>query len=152
MDVQPDFRDLFAALNAAGADYLVVGAHALAAHGHVRATKDLDVWVRATAQNAERVMCALEEFGAPTARVTAEDFASAGTVFQIGVAPIRIDILTTIDGVVFEDAWAHRVLTRYGDEPVHVISRDDLIKNKRAAGRPQDLADIDALSKLPTRA
>jgi hypothetical protein len=145
MEVQPDFRDLFAALNDAGVEYLVVGAHALAAHGHVRATKDLDVWIRSARANAERLMAALDAFGAPTSRVTAADFASPGTVYQIGVAPIRVDILTTIDGVTFDEAWPNRVPSRYGDQPIQVIARDDLLRNKRAAGRPQDLADVAAL-------
>lgn len=148
MDIQPDFRDLFATLNDAGVEYLLVGAHALAAHGHVRATKDLDIWVRATPDNAERVMAALESFGAPTARVTTDDFASPGTVYEIGVAPIRIDILTAIDGVTFDEAWPRRVGSSYGDQPVQVISRDDLLRNKRASGRAQDLADVAALLAL----
>jgi hypothetical protein len=135
-------------LNDAGAEYLLVGAYALAAHGHVRATKDLDVWVRPTAQNAELVMRALEAFGAPTARVGAEDFASPGTVYQIGVAPVRIDLLTAIDGVSFDEAWPRRVASRYGDQPLHVLSRTDLLKNKRASGRAQDLADVEALLAL----
>lgn len=145
MEVQPDFRDLFAALNDARVEYLVVGGYALAAHGHVRATKDLDVWIRATSDNAERLMQALDAFGAPTSRVTAADFASPGTVYQIGVAPVRVDILTTIDGVTFDEAWPDRVSSRYGDQHIHVLSRRDLLRNKRASGRSQDLADVDAL-------
>lgn len=148
MESQPDYRDLCAALNDAGVEYLVVGAHALAAHGHVRATKDLDVWVRATPENAERVMTALEAFGAPTGRVSASDFAKPDIVYQIGEAPVRIDILTVIDGLAFEAAWPNRVATKYGDQPIHVLSVADLIANKRASGRPQDLADIDALTKI----
>lgn len=90
-------------------------------------------------------MRALVAFGAPTARVTVADFSSPGTVYQIGVAPIRIDILTTIDGVTFDEAWPNRIASRYGDQPVQVISRADLLRNKRAAGRAQDLADVEAL-------
>lgn len=148
METNSDFDDLFAALNDAGVEYLVVGAHALAAHGHVRATKDLDVWVRASTENAAKVMKALEAFGAPTARVTARDFASPGIVYQIGVAPIRVDILTAIDGVTFEEAWPRRVASRYGERPIAVLSREDLVRNKTAAGRAQDLADLEALTKL----
>jgi hypothetical protein len=143
-----DFRDLLAALNAAGAEYLVVGAHALAAHGHPRASKDLDVWVHATVDNAERTYRALAAFGAPLDDLRVDDLSTAGTIFQIGVEPVRIDIITSIDGVDFEEAWPDRVSADYGGQPVSVISRKHLIQNKRAAGRPQDVADVDALEKL----
>lgn len=145
MPVNPDFRDIFAALNAAGADYLVVGAHALAVHGHVRATKDLDVWVRCDGANAARVHEALRAFGAPLQNLSVEDLATPAIVFQIGVEPIRIDILTSIDGVTFAEAWPARVAARYGDQPIHVLGRGDLLRNKLAAGRRQDLADVEAL-------
>ncbi len=145
MRVNPDFRDLFAELNAAQAEYLVVGAHALAAHGHVRATKDLDVWVRCNTENAARVHAALGAFGAPLARLSVEDLATPGTVFQIGVPPVRVDILTSIDGVSFDEAWSARVSSRYGEAPIHVLSRDHLIQNKLASGRLQDLADVERL-------
>lgn len=102
--MSPDFKDLLSAFNAQSVEFLVVGAHALAAHGYVRATGDLDVWVRPVPENARRVMAALDSFGAPLAGLTTEDLTRPGTVFQIGVAPIRIDVLTAIDGVAFEDA------------------------------------------------
>lgn len=145
MPTNRDFRDLFAALNDAGAEYLVVGAHALAAHGHVRATKDLDVWVRCTDDNAARVHTALRNFGAPLDDLSVADLSSPDIVFQMGVAPLRIDILTSVSGITFEDAWHERVSSRYGDQPIHVLSRDCLIKNKLAAGRLQDLADVEQL-------
>ncbi|MEQ8278705.1 MAG: nucleotidyltransferase [Deltaproteobacteria bacterium] len=140
-----DFRDLLAALNDAGAEYLVVGAHALAAHGHVRATKDLDVWVRPTEENALNVLHALTAFGAPLHDLTQDDLAQPGIVFQIGVAPVRIDVITAIDGVEFDDAWSARIPVQLGDIQVHVLSRHHLIQNKRASGRLQDLADIERL-------
>lgn len=143
-----DFRDLLAELNAAGAEYLVVGAHALAVHGHARASKDLDVWVHATRENAERVYRALAVFGAPLHDLSIEDLATAGTIFQIGVEPVRVDIITSIGGVEFETAWPERVSAQYADQDVHVISRAHLIQNKKAVARPQDLADVDALEKL----
>jgi hypothetical protein len=148
MKTNSDFRDLLAALNDAGAEYLVVGAHALAAHGHPRASKDLDVWIRATAENAERTYQALAAFGAPLDDLGIEDLSTTGTVFQIGVEPVRIDIVTSIDGVDFEEAWPDRVSADYGGRAVNVISRKHLIQNKTAAGRPQDVADVDALEKL----
>ena len=103
--------------------------------------------MRAGAENAVRVIAALESFGAPTQSVTAADFAVPGITFQIGVEPLRVDIITAIDGLVFESAWPNRVASNYGGEPVYVVSRDDLIRNKRASGRPQDLADIAALER-----
>lgn len=142
-----DFKDLLAAFNAHGVEFLVVGAHALAAHGFVRATKDLDVWVRPATTNAERVLAALMEFGAPLHDLTIDDLCHAGLIFQIGVEPIRIDVITSIDGVNFEDAWTNRLKVKFADQPASVLSRRDLISNKRAAGRDQDLLDIKWLEK-----
>ena len=147
MQTNIDFRDLFAALNAAGAEYLVVGAHALAAHGHVRATKDLDVWIRASPENASRVYRALGSFGAPPHGLSVEDLAGPDLIFQIGVPPVRIDIITSIDGVEFDSAWRERMPSEYADQRVHVLSRRHLIENKKASGRLQDLADVEFLEK-----
>jgi len=143
-----DFRDLLSTFNEHGVEFLVVGAHALAAHGHVRATKDLDVWIRPDAANARRLMNALHAFGAPTHDVSESDFTTPGITFQIGVEPVRIDVITTVDGLEFEPAWQNRVAAGYGGVPAFVLSRDDLIRNKRASARPQDLADIAALERL----
>jgi len=143
--VNRDFRDLLAEFNAQGVEYLVVGAYALAAHGHVRATKDLDVWVRPEAENARRVLKALRAFGAPLHDLTEEDLTTPGLIFQIGVPPVRIDVLTAIDGVEFAEAWPARMLTKFMDQPVAVLSKEHMIKNKRATGRTQDLADVERL-------
>jgi hypothetical protein len=137
-----DFRDLIAEFNARGVEFLVVGAHALAAHGLVRATRDLDVWVRPDAANAARVIAALRAFGAPLLDLTEEDLARPGLVFQIGVAPLRIDVITAIDGVRFDEAWPDRLEARFADQAVGVLSRRHLIQNKRASGRDQDLVDL----------
>jgi len=145
--MNPDFRDLLAAFNARGVDFLVVGAHALAAHGLVRATKDLDVWVRPDVGNAERVLAALADFGAPLQDLTVDDLARPGLIFQIGVEPIRIDVITGIDGVLFPDAWAERVPARFADQQAAVLSRKHLVINKRAAGRDQDLLDLKWLER-----
>lgn len=142
-----DFAEMLSALSAAGAEYLVVGAHALAAHGHPRATGDLDVWVRPDPANAERVWAALMKFGAPLSALKKTDLQTPGVVFQIGAAPVRIDILTAIDGVEFADAWSRRVVVEIDGQRVALIGKEDLIRNKRAAGRPQDLADVAALEK-----
>ncbi len=146
-----DFRDLLAEFNVQGVEYLVVGAHALAAHGHVRATNDLDLWVRPKLENAKRVLKALDAFGAPLQGLTEADLVNPGVIFQIGVAPVRIDLLTAIDGVEFAEAWADRMRTRFSGQPVGVLSRDHLIRNKRATGRTQDLADVEWLEAHDTR-
>jgi len=143
--VSPDFRDLLSEFNARRVEYLVVGAYALAAHGRVRATGDLDIWVRPTPDNAAHVLEALTAFGAPLRDLTETDLTQPGLVFQIGIAPLRIDILTGIDGVEFADAWAARIMTKFSDQPVTVLSVEHLIRNKRAAGRAQDLADLEWL-------
>jgi hypothetical protein len=148
MAVNPDFRDLFAALNAAQAEHLVIGAYALAVHGVPRFTKDLDLWVRPSPENAGRVWSALQAFGAPLANLTADDFTHPGWMIQIGIAPNRIDLLTSADGLDFEEAWGRREAHTYGGQPVWILSRADLIRNKRATGRPQDLVDIQSLEAL----
>ena len=145
-----DFAEMLAALSAAGADYLLVGAHALAAHGVVRATGDLDVWVRPTPENASKVWGALVAFGAPLQQLTEHDLATPGVVFQIGVVPYRIDLLTSIDGVPFEEAWQRRIRVRVEGQEIPLIGREDLLRNKRATGRLRDLADAEELEKLPT--
>jgi len=124
--VNPDFRDLLSAFNAQGVEYLVVGAYALAAHGRVRATGDLDIRIRAAPDNAGRVMKALRAFGAPLQDLTLDDLSQPGIVFQIGIAPLRINILTSIDGITFDEAWPARVLTTVFAQPVAVLSVEHL--------------------------
>lgn len=143
-----DFSDLLAAFDAHGVEYLVVGAHALAAHGHVRATKDLDLWVRPNLENAAKVLAALAEFGAPLHDLAAEDLATPGTVFQIGVPPVRIDVITEIDGVRFDSAWPDRMEVALEGATIPVLSRHHLIANKKASGRLQDLADVERLEAI----
>jgi len=133
---------MLSALSGAGAEYLVVGAHALAVHGYPRATGDLDIWVRPTKENATRVWQAIEKYGAPRRNMAVEDFHTSNTVFQIGVAPGRIDLMTSIDGIEFNVAWQNRRPHVVDDHPFFVISRNDLLQNKRASGRPKDLADV----------
>ncbi len=143
-----NFLDLLSALNVAEARFLIVGGYAVGVHGRPRATKDLDVWIEASADNARRVVQALRDFGAPLGDLTEADLEKAGTGFQMGQPPERVDILTQIEGIRFEDAWPRRLQTTFGAVSCGVIGRDDLIANKRAAGRPQDLADIIALERL----
>lgn len=146
-----DFADLLRALSAAKARYLIVGAYALAVHGEPRATGDLDIWVEATARNAARVYQALREFGAPLRDLTEDDLAAPGTVFQIGIAPRRIDVLTSISGVSFGQAWRSRTRARFGNLTVPVLGRAALIRNKLAAARPRDLLDVEELRRGPRR-
>ena len=143
--MNPDFSEILLAFNVHHVEYLLVGAHALAVYGHVRATKDLDVWVRPDSENAERVLMALSAFGAPLGDLGKDDLSKAGTIFQIGVPPLRIDVITAIDGVDFADAWPDRFKTKFGGVPVFVISRHHLITNKKASARLQDLADVERL-------
>jgi hypothetical protein len=147
MRVNPDFRDLFAALNDASADYLVVGGYALAYHATPRYTKDLDVWIRPTLENARRVHRALGSFGAPLGDLTVTDLATEGIVFQMGLPPNRIDVITAIDGVRFDEAWPERIAATYGDQAIAVIGRAHLRENKLASGRPQDLVDAKTLEE-----
>ncbi len=137
-----DFAEMLSALSAEGVEYLVVGAYALAAHGLPRATGDLDIWVRPTTENAERVLRALRSFGAPLLDLKREDLLRTDTVFQIGVVPGRIDLLTGVTGVGFEEAWASRISVIVEGRQVPVIGFGELLRNKEATGRPQDLADV----------
>lgn len=142
-----DFAEMLDALLAAGAEFLIVGAHALAAHGRPRATGDLDIWVRPSGENAERVWRALVRFGAPLTELRIDDLAAPEVVFQIGIAPARIDILTSVTGLQFEEAWPRRQIIEIEGRLLPFLSREDLIRNKSALGRPRDLADIDDLER-----
>jgi uncharacterized nucleotidyltransferase DUF6036 len=145
-----DFRELLSAFNGHSVRYLVVGGYAVGVHSQPRATKDLDLLIAIDLTNAGAVYAALAEFGAPLHDMSVEDFADASTFFRMGQPPLRIEILPRIDGLEFEDMWARRVeILVDADRGIIApfISKDDLIVNKMAAGRPQDLADVDALRK-----
>lgn len=146
-----DFLDLLTALNDADARYLLVGGHAVGIFGRPRATKDFDLWIEASADNAARVVRALQAFGAPLQGVTEADFATAGNGYRMGEPPFRIELLTEISGVTFADAWGRKVTQELDGVRCHLISRADLLTNKRAAGRPQDLADVDVLERQSRR-
>jgi hypothetical protein len=143
--MNPDFVDLLRALRDAEARFLVVGAYALAHFGRPRATGDLDIWIDATPANAPRVIRALTAFGAPLHDVTEQDFARPGVVFQIGVAPGRIDLLTELTALTFDEAWRTREPGQFGEIVVDFIGREAFIRNKRATGRAKDLGDIEGL-------
>ena len=142
-----DFLDLLAALLASEARFLVVGAHAMAVHGVPRATGDLDVWIARDPENVERVWQALLDFGAPMEAlgIRRADLESPDKICQIGLPPRRIDLLTAVSGVEFEEAWGSRVGQRLGDLQIPFIGRTELIQNKKASGRLKDLADVEIL-------
>lgn len=140
-----DFVDLLRAFREADVRFIVVGAYALALHAKPRATGDLDLWVEPTIENGARVINALRQFGAPLQEVNQTDFALPGTVFQLGVAPRRIDILTALTGLNFQEAWEDRVAHKIGPCEVAFLGRRSLIQNKKALGRAKDLADLESL-------
>ena len=143
-----DYRDMLQCLLEEKVRFLLVGAYAVAVYGYPRATKDIDIFVRAAPENATSLMRALARFGAPLSEVSAADFATEGIIFQIGSSPRRIDILTRISGVDFEQAYANRQTVSVEGMDVPVISLDDLVTNKRASGRTQDLADLEKLQSV----
>jgi len=144
-----DFRDLLLALTEHEVEFLIVGAYALSFHGAPRASGDIDVFVRPSADNAARIWRALVDFGAPVASVgvVQADFEKPDLVYQIGLPPRRIDLLTSISGVSFDEAWSSRVPAEVGGRVVHFIGREMFLRNKQAAGRPKDLADAARLGK-----
>ena len=144
-----DFIDFLAALLRADARFLIVGAHAMAVHGVPRATGDLDVWVAPHPDNAERVWTALLDFGAPvrTLGLSARDLAADRMVFQIGIPPQRIDVLTSVTGLQFDAAWRTRRILRVNDLDLPFLGREELLRNKRETGRLKDLADANTLDR-----
>jgi hypothetical protein len=143
--VTKDFAELFACFNARGVRAVVVGGYALAFHAKPRFTKDIDVFVEPSPENAARLIAALDDFGFGSVGLSASDFSGPGAIVQLGMPPNRIDLLTAIDGVSFPQAWAGRVAGHYGEHPVFYLGLDELRRNKRASGRPQDLADLESL-------
>lgn len=140
-----DFREFIESLNKNNVRYLVIGGYAVAFHGHPRYTKDIDVWVGMDQENAANILKALADFGFASLGLKEEDFTSPDQIVQLGYPPRRIDILTTPPGVDFDDCYAHRVQTEMDGVLVNFIDIEDLKKNKKAAGRHQDLADLENL-------
>jgi len=145
MALNQDFKEFFELLNKHKVKYLVVGGYSVAIHGHPRYTKDIDVWILTNKENAKAILRALTDFGFGPLDLTVADFESPGQVVQLGNAPARIDILTSLTGVEFESCWGKRLLVEDGDLSYPVISLEDLKQNKRALGRHQDLADLEEL-------
>jgi hypothetical protein len=147
MEVQPDFRELLALLNAHKVEYVIVGGYALAFHGAPRSTGDLDILVNTDPGNAQRVVEAVEAYGFKSAGLTAQDFLTPENVVQLGVPPVRVDIMTSLTGVSWEEAFSGKARGDYGDVPVYFIGREQFVANKRAIGRKRDLADLEALGE-----
>src|SRR3990172_1834324 len=148
MEVQPDFRELLGLFNAHHVEYLIVGGYALAFHGAPRFTGDMDILIRPDPENAQRALDALAEFGFGSVGITRDDLTTPERVVQLGVAPVRVDLLTSLTGVSLNEAFSGRAEGRYGDIPVHYIGRVQFIANKRATGRKRDLADLEALGEV----
>jgi hypothetical protein len=142
MKINSGFKDLLQSLNAGGVRYLVVGGYAVMVHTEPRYTKDLDIWISPDRENACAMLAALAAFGAPTAGVSADDFTQPEVFFQIGVDPIRVDILTSVTGLDFPSAWKRRIVVDFGGEPTPVLCRKDILAAKIAAGRLRDQKDV----------
>lgn len=147
MEIQKDFRELLELFNAHNIDYVIVGGYALAFHGAPRFTGDIDILIKPNEQNAKRILAALAEFGFASLDISEADFTSDGNVIQLGVPPVRIDIMTSLTGVPSEKALAGRVAGNYGNITVYFIAKEDLILNKQALGRKKDIADLEALGE-----
>lgn len=147
MGANPDFVDLFKAFNAADVRYVLVGGYAVIFHTEPRYTKDIDVWIDPTRENAARAFRALAEFGAPLDGITIADLSDPHMIYQVGMEPNRIDIIMGVPGLEFAAAHARSVASSYGGQPIRVLALEDLVKAKRAAGRSQDLLDLERLGE-----
>ena len=147
MEIQPDFKDLLGLFNAHKVEYIIVGGYALAFHGAPRYTGDIDIYVKPEDENAARIISALSDFGFGSVGLSAEDFEKPEQVIQLGVPPVRVDIITSIAGISWNEAFSGRVSGKYGDIQVHYIGRKQFIINKRAVARKKDLADLEALGE-----
>ena len=148
MRLEKDFKEFIESLNKNSVRYLIVGSFALSYYSEPRYTKDIDILVDSTASNADRLMTAIREFGFSDIELGSRDFLEPDQVIQLGIAPLRIDLLTSLKGIPFADAWDRRTTGQYGDIPAFYISKQDLIDHKKLVGRKQDLADIEKLTKL----
>ena len=147
MEIQRDFKELLELLNAHSVDYLIVGGYALAYYGAPRYTGDIDIFVKPDEKNAERIIRALDEFGFGSVGIEKIDFINEDKVVQLGVPPVRIDIITSISGVTWEKAFSSKIEGKYGNIPVYFIGKEQFIENKKVIGRKKDLADIEAIEE-----
>lgn len=147
MEAQKDFKELLELFNGHKVEYMIVGAYALAFYGVPRFTADIDIFVHTSPENAKKILSALADFGFSSLSLTIEDFQNPDSVVQLGVPPVRIDIITSITGVTWEDADKGKQEGLYGDVPVHFLGKEQYITNKRATGRKKDLADLESLGE-----
>ena len=147
METEKDYEEFLGLLNKHDVKYCIVGAFALAFHAEPRYTKDIDIWIQASTENAAKLLLALNEFGFGSLNLNAEDFSHEGNIIQLGYEPVRIDIITSIKGLDFSDIWKNRVQGSYGRQTVNFIDRENLIKSKKISNRPQDKADLARLTE-----
>ncbi len=147
MEIQPDYKELLELLNAHNVDYIIVGAYALAFHGVPRFTGDIDIFVKPESKNAERIVAVLKEFGFGSLDLDKSDFQQPDQVIQLGVPPVRVDLLTSLTAVPWHKAYSGKVEGTYGDVPIYFLGRKEFLANKKALGRKKDLADIEALGE-----
>jgi len=147
MEIQKDFKELLELFNGYNVEYMIIGAYALAYHGAPRFTGDIDIFVQPSLENAHKILSALNAFGFSSSNLTIEDFQNPKSVIQLGVPPVRIDLITSISGVTWEQADQGKIEGFYGDVPVHFLGKEQYIANKRAAGRKKDLADLESLGE-----
>jgi hypothetical protein len=147
MEIYQDFKEFVESLNARKVEFLIVGAHARAFYGAPRFTRDLDIWINPTVENAQKVVGALSDFGFESLKYSAEDFADPDSIIQLGIEPVRIDLVTSITGVTWEQAWQGRQAGNLANIPVFFLGKSEFIANKRATGRLKDLADLEELGE-----
>lgn len=148
MRVEKDFKEFIALLNKNSVRYLIIGGFAYSFYAEPRFTKDIDILIESSKENAEKILTVIKNFGFPDVGLTYKDFLEPSQIIQLGIAPLRIDIVSSIKGMDFKTAWKNRVIGLFGDIDAYFISKKDLIKSKRALGRKQDLADIEKLEKI----
>lgn len=148
MEKSKDFEELFGLLNQNNVKYLLVGGYAFAIHAEPRYTKDIDIFYKADRKNVRNLQKAINDFGFSSLNISMDDYLNPGRVIQLGMAPYRIDLMNEIDGVSYDNAWKNRIQSKYGDQTIHVICKEDLIKNKKATGRERDLLDVKEIEKF----
>ncbi len=147
MRIEKDYEDLLRLLNYHKVKYCIVGAYAVAFHKRPRYTKDIDILIEPSVENANKIIKALIDFGFESLKLTEEDFTKNGNIIQLGYEPVRVDFLTSITGVSFQDVWENKLRGKYGQEDVFFIGKKELIKNKQQTGRKQDLIDLDLIDE-----
>lgn len=151
MKLEKDYEDLLKLLNKNNVEYCITGAFAMAEYATPRYTKDIDILINPTKENARNIINALKEFGFSDLNINEDDFSKKGQIIQLGFEPIRIDILTSIDGCDFNEIWQNKIIGKYGNIEVFFIGLEQLIKNKKATNRKQDQADLEILNKIRTK-